>query len=74
MFSLISGRHVGAHLHGHQHTVLCKFAWNILTDNWSTKYRTNPRLGQAEYPVVSTTCNIIVLDLLFCGVIVKTSN
>ena len=30
---------------------------NILTDNSSTEYRTNPRLGQTEY--VATTYNIL---------------
>ena len=36
----------------HFHTVFCKFVWNILTDNSSTKYRTNPRLGQTEYLLI----------------------
>ena len=56
MFSLISGRHVGAPLHGQPtwrfHIVLCKFVWSILTDSLSAEYRTNPRLGQAEYIVI----------------------
>ena len=33
-------------------TVLSKFVRKILTDNSSTEYRTNPRLGQTEYLVI----------------------
>ena len=48
MFFPISGRHVGAHVHG-LHTNLYKFVWNIMSNNSSMEYRTDLRLGQSTY-------------------------
>ena len=52
MFFPISGRHVGAHVHGTNmasHTNLYKFVWNIMSNNSSMEYRTDLRLGQSTY-------------------------
>ena len=41
------------------HTKLYKFVWNIMSNNSSTEYRTDLRLGQSPFYVSSTACNFL---------------
>ena len=58
MFFPISGRHVCAPQIWRLHTELYKFVWNIMSNNSSTEYRTDLRLGQSPYIFIDYNVSI----------------
>ena len=63
------------------HTNHYKFVWNIISNNSSTEYRTDLRLGQSPYLFMVYNVSISwlhsvewVFDFYFDGMTVKTSN